>query len=84
MPPRPHLPSIAWWSLKLRYFAARTAWRDPLPTPDIQVFAQYSPATPGVASVPDSVGLSKGLVALTYLLAGLMADATEPSVAVTV
>jgi hypothetical protein len=77
LPQRPHLLSIAWWSLKVRYFAARTAWRDPLPTPDIQVFAQYSPATPGVASVPDSVGLSKGLVAVTYLYADREAAATN-------
>jgi hypothetical protein len=36
VPLRPHMLSIAWWSLKFRFFAARTAWRDPLPSPDIQ------------------------------------------------
>lgn len=77
VPQRPHMLSIAWWSLRFRYFAASTAWRDPLPSPDIQVFAQYSPPTPGVASVPDSVGLRKGLVALAHLYAGHGAAATN-------
>jgi hypothetical protein len=51
----------------MRYFAARTAWKDPLPTPDIQVFALYSPLRAGAAAMPDSIGLSKGLMAVTHL-----------------
>jgi hypothetical protein len=67
LPDRPGPLTIALWSLRLRYFAARTAWHDPLPRPDIQVFALYSPLAPGAAAMPDSVGLSKGLIAVTHL-----------------
>ncbi len=67
LPDRPGPLTIALWSLRLRYFAARTAWSDPLPAPDIQVFALYSPLGPGSVAMPDSVGLSKGLIALTHL-----------------
>ncbi len=35
--------------------------------PDIQVFALYSPLDAGAAAMPDSVGLSKGLIAVTHL-----------------
>jgi hypothetical protein len=69
LPERPGRFTIALWSLRMRYFAARTAWRDPLPTPDIQVFALYSPLRPGAAAMPDSIGLSKGLMAVTHLYA---------------
>ncbi|MDH4165086.1 MAG: hypothetical protein OEY13_11650 [Gammaproteobacteria bacterium] len=67
LPDRPGPLTIALWSLRFRYFAARTAWNDPLPAPDIQVFALYSPLGPGSVAMPDSVGLSKGLIALTHL-----------------
>jgi hypothetical protein len=67
LPGRPGPLTIALWSLRLRYFAARTAWKDPLPAPDIQVFALYSPLGPGSVAMPDSVGLSKGLIALAHL-----------------
>jgi hypothetical protein len=70
-PPPPSDPgvlSVAAWSLRLRYWAWRVAADDPLPTPDVQVFALYHPAAGGRA-VPDSLGLSKGLVALTHLYA---------------
>jgi hypothetical protein len=60
---------VAWWSLKMRYWAWRVASNDPLPTPDIQVFALYHPAQ-GANAVPDSLGLSKGLMAVTHLYAG--------------
>ncbi len=60
---------IAAWSLRFRYWAWRVATDDPLPTPDVQVFALYHPADGGQA-VPDSLGLSKGLMALTHLYAG--------------
>jgi hypothetical protein len=59
---------IAGWSLRFRYWAWRVAMDDPLPTPDVQVFALYHPAGEGQA-VPDSVGLSKGLMALAHLYA---------------
>lgn len=70
-PPPPSDPgvlTVAAWSLHLRYWAWRVAVDDPLPTPDVQVFALYHPAEGGHA-VPDSLGLSKGLVALTHLYA---------------
>jgi len=59
---------IAAWSLRLRYWAWRVAMDDPLPTPDVQVFALYR-AADGGRPVPDSLGLSKGLMALAYLYA---------------
>jgi len=72
MPPAPPAApgpfSVAIWSLRLRYWAARVAARDPLPTPDIQVFALYHAAS-GTPAVPDSLGLSKGLMAVTHLYA---------------
>jgi hypothetical protein len=60
--------SIAAWSLRFRYWAWRVAADDPLPTPDVQVFAVYHPAD-GTPAVPDSLGLSKGLMALAHLYA---------------
>lgn len=72
---RPPLPAddagflgIATWSLRLRYWAWRIAMNDPLPTPDVQVFALYHPAD-GTSAAPDSLGLSKGLVAIAQLYA---------------
>lgn len=59
---------IAAWSLRFRYWAWRVAMDDPLPTPDVQVFALYH-AGDGTRAVPDSFGLSKGLMALTHLYA---------------
>jgi hypothetical protein len=56
------------WSLRTRYWAWRVAARDPLPTPDIQVFALYQRGENDVA-LPDSVGLSKGLFAIAHLYA---------------
>ena len=61
--------NVAVWSLRMRYWASRVAARDPLPTPDVQVFALYHPAD-GASAVPDSLGLSKGLMAVTHLYAG--------------
>ena len=66
--------AIAWWSLTLRYWAWRVAWDDPLPTPDIQVFAIYHAGADGRA-MPDSLGLSKGLMAVTHLYVGREAAA---------
>jgi hypothetical protein len=61
--------AIGWWSLQMRYWAWRVEANDPLPAPDIQVFAIYYPQTEGRA-VPDSLGLSKGLMAVTHLFIG--------------
>jgi len=67
-PSEPGMLSVATWSLRFRHWAWRVAVDDPLPTPDVQVFALYHPAGGGRA-VPDSLGLSKGLMALTHLYA---------------
>jgi hypothetical protein len=61
--------SVALWSLRLRYWAWRVAARDPLPTPDVQVFAIYH-ASDGQSAAPDSSGLRKGLVAVAHLFCG--------------
>lgn len=82
LPDRPGPLTIALWSLRLRFFAARTAWNDPLPAPDIQVFALYSPLGPGSVAMPDSVGLSKGLVAVTHLYGDADAAASNQVVLV--
>ena len=68
-PKRGNLLSVMAWSLRLRWYAARVAWDDPLPTPDIQVFATFTPLGDGSSALPDSVGLSKGLVAVAHLYA---------------
>jgi hypothetical protein len=59
---------VAAWSLRFRYWAWRVASKDPLPPPDVQVFALYH-TSDGARPVPDSLGLSKGLMALTHLYA---------------
>lgn len=67
---RPNMLSIMAWSLRLRWYATRVAWDDPLPTPDVQVFATFAPLDDqGAAALPDSVGLSKGLIAVAHLYA---------------
>lgn len=67
---RPGVLGVMLWSLKLRYYAARVRANDPLPPPDIQVFATYAPLAESAHALPDSVGLSKGLVAVAHLYAG--------------
>jgi hypothetical protein len=65
---RPGPLDIAWWSLRLRWYGAGIARRDPLPTPDVQVFATYAPLPgQGGAALPDSTGLTKGLIAVAHL-----------------
>jgi len=65
---RPGPLSVIVWSLRMRYWAWRVAVDDPLPPPDIQVFALYH-AGQNLASMPDSVGTTKGLMALAHLYA---------------
>jgi hypothetical protein len=61
----------------MRWYAARIAWRDPLPDPDIQVFATFAPLSRDGVALPDSVGLSKGLIAIANLYAAPEAAATN-------
>jgi hypothetical protein len=77
-PPGPKLPpplnpsagplGIAWWSLRLRYFASEAT---PVPgraPPRIRLFLLYhDPAT--LERAPDSHGLQKGLVGVVHLFA---------------
>ena len=73
--------AVALWSLKMRWWAWRVASRDPLPPPDIQLFAIYHPAVDGQA-LPDSLGLSKGLMAVAQLFAGADSEAANQVVIV--
>jgi hypothetical protein len=73
--PPPALPAnpgpfgVALWSLRLRYWSWRVEANDPLPPPDVQVFAVYQ-ANDGEHAAPDSTGLQKGLVAVAHLFCG--------------
>ena len=59
---------IAWWSLKLRYFAAQAASVPGRAPPRIRLFLLYhDPAT--LERAPDSHGLQKGLVGVVHLFA---------------
>lgn len=59
---------IAWWSLKLRWFASRAASVPGRAPPRIRMFVLYhDPAT--FVRVPDSHGLQKGLVGVAHLFA---------------
>lgn len=70
----PNLLSVMAWSLRLRWYAMWVAWDDPLPTPDVQVFATFAPLDEErPTALPDSVGLSKGLVAVAHLYASRQA-----------
>jgi hypothetical protein len=70
----PGMLAVVLWSLRLRWYAWRVAADDPLPTPDVQVFATFVPLLDGAAPLPDSVGLSKGLVAVAHLFAAREAE----------
>ena len=59
---------VAWWSLKLRWFAARATNVPGRAPPRIRMFALYhDPAT--LERAPDSHGLQKGLVGVAHLFA---------------
>jgi hypothetical protein len=59
---------IAWWSLKLRWFAHQASAVPGRVPPLIRLFVLYhDPAT--LASVPDSHGLQKGLVGVVHAFA---------------
>jgi len=65
---RPGYLSVMLWSLKMRYWSWRVAANDPLPPPDVQVFALYH-AGDNPGALPDSVGTTKGLMAIAHLYA---------------
>jgi hypothetical protein len=60
--------AIAWWSLKMRWFATRAAQVPGRAPPRIRIFVLYhDPAT--LQSVPDSHGLQKGLIGVVQAFA---------------
>src|SRR2546423_9597870 len=59
---------IAWWSLKLRWFAAHATEVPGRASPRIRIFVLYhDPAT--LDRVPDSHGLQKGLIGVVHAFA---------------
>jgi len=59
-PPERHaFAAIAWWSLKMRWWAWRRDWNDGLITPDVQMFVLYH-GVRGNAELGISVGMRKG------------------------
>jgi hypothetical protein len=75
-PEHPGPVSVAKWSLQLRYWAWRVAADDPLPPPDVQVFALYQPLD-GNGAAPDSAGMQKGLMAVAHLYADSAASGSN-------
>jgi len=67
---------VAAWSLRMRHWAWRVSSDDPLPPPDVQVFALFH-RPDGGRVVPDSLGLSKGLMAVTHLYASRAAGGSN-------
>ena len=67
-PDEPGMLGLAAWSLRMRYWAWRVQADDPLPPPDVQVFALYHDFREHHA-LPDSLGLSKGLMVVAQLFA---------------
>jgi hypothetical protein len=68
LPADPGPVSIAWWSLKLRWFAAHASRVTGRAPSRIRMFVLYhDPSTLSVA--PDSHGLQKGLVGVAHLFA---------------
>jgi hypothetical protein len=68
LPPGAGPLSVAWWSLKLRWFAARASQVPGRAPPRIRMFVLYhDPAT--LDRVPDSHGLQKGLAGIVHAFA---------------
>jgi len=68
--------ATVWWSLKLRWYAVRSAAASGKPAPHIRVFVLYhDPATS--PRVPHSLGLQKGLIGVVYAFAERSAGGTN-------
>ena len=68
LPPGSGALGIVWWSLKVRWFAARAAAVPGRAPSHIRLFVLYhDPAT--LDRVPDSHGLQKGLIGIVYAFA---------------
>jgi hypothetical protein len=59
---------IAWWSLKLRWFAAQTTQVPGRAPPRVRLYLLYHDPT-ALETAPDSHGLQKGLVGVVHLFA---------------
>jgi len=66
---QPGLPSIMWWSLKLRWWAADVTDAQDKPDPDVRIFVRYH-APLGEIALENSVGLQKGMVGVVNAYAG--------------
>jgi hypothetical protein len=67
-PADPGILAAVWWSLEMRYYAARHGNAPSGPSPPIRVFVLYhDPAR--MPSVPHSVGLAKGLIGIVHAFA---------------
>ncbi len=66
--PSPSLLATMWWSLRMRWLAAKLDWQSSRPSPDIMVFAVFHEAAEA-AVLDRSTALEKGLVAITHLFA---------------
>ncbi len=61
LPAAPNMPSVMWWSLKMRWWAGRiTSDQDDI-APDVRIFVRYHEPNYGIA-LENSVGLQKGMV----------------------
>jgi hypothetical protein len=68
LPPDSGPAGIAWWSLKLRWYAMRAAHVPGRAPPRIRLFVLYhDPST--LEQAPDSHGLQKGLVGVVHVFA---------------
>ncbi len=68
--PDRHSPvAIAWWSLKMRWWAWRMQRNDGLVAPDIQMFVIYH-RPDGADELPMSVGMRKGMYGLVKAYVG--------------
>jgi hypothetical protein len=65
-----------WWSLRMRWVAAKLDWQSERPSPDIVVFAVFHEAHAGTV-LDRSTALEKGLIAVTNLFADRAARASN-------
>ncbi len=63
LPVEPNIPSVMWWSLKMRWWSGRiTADQDEI-APDVRIFVRYHRPDHAV-TLENSVGLQKGMVGI--------------------
>ena len=67
---------VLWWSLRMRWLAARLRWQTDGPSGDIMVFAVFHEPEEG-AALDRSTALDKGLIAVANLFADREARATN-------